>query len=149
MSSDPESVSCESPACRSSPFWSNILQGKPLLTGTVCPPGREALGRATWTFLHSASLNYPLKPSPEDKRSMQVFLDSFGHVYPCRHCAAHYRGLIKANPPRVDNREQLAVWVCEIHNSTNESLGKPKFDCNFSALEKRWRYNPECEDPEL
>lgn len=29
--------------------------------------------------------------------------------------------------------------MCERHNSVNTLLGKPKFDCSYPALYKRWK----------
>jgi FAD-linked sulfhydryl oxidase len=51
--------------------------------------------------------------------------------------ARHFQGLLKENPPIVDNREALTQWMCTIHNKVNDRLGKPIFDC--SKVGEMWK----------
>jgi len=44
---------------------------------------------------------------------------------------------LKADPPKVGTRQDFAQWMCEMHNSVNERLRKPAFDC--SKVDERWR----------
>lgn len=40
----------------------------------VDPPDVEQLGRSSWTLLHAAAANYPVKPSDEQKGEMKSIL---------------------------------------------------------------------------
>ncbi|BFZ63611.1 Flavin-linked sulfhydryl oxidase of the mitochondrial IMS [Saitoella coloradoensis] len=104
-----------------------------------CPPDVEALGRATWTFLHSVAATYPDSAPPEKQKEMSSFLRIFGNVYPCWVCADDFRSWMAKdeNKPVLTGREALSRWMCRAHNEVNEKLGKPAFDCN--KWEERWR----------
>ncbi|KAF9974653.1 hypothetical protein BGZ73_001876 [Actinomortierella ambigua] len=105
-----------------------------------CPPDREVLGRATWTFLHTMAAYYPEKPNEFEQTTMKSLLSSFSHFYPCGHCAEHLRDEMKKDPPKVGSRMELAWWMCGMHNKVNVMLGKDEFDCN--KLDERWRDGP-------
>ncbi|KAF9111758.1 hypothetical protein BGX27_004483 [Mortierella sp. AM989] len=105
-----------------------------------CPPDKEILGRATWTFLHTMAAYYPDKPSTMEQSTMKSLLGSFSQFYPCGHCAEHLRQEMKVDPPKVESRKELAWWMCGMHNKVNEMLGKDIFDCN--KLDERWRDGP-------
>jgi len=105
-----------------------------------CPPDVKQLGRATWTFLHTMAAYYPDHPSNQEQRLMRSFLSSFSRFYPCGHCAEHLQEEIKKWPPRVESRQQLGMWMCEMHNKVNKMLGKDPFDCN--KIDERWRDGP-------
>ncbi|CAI4063257.1 hypothetical protein SUVZ_07G2650 [Saccharomyces uvarum] len=103
----------------------------------VDPPDVEQLGRSSWTLLHAAAANYPVKPSDEQKGEMKQFLNIFSHIYPCNWCAKDFEKYIRENAPKIESREELGRWMCEAHNKVNTKLRKPKFDCNFWG--KRWK----------
>ncbi|KAF9927770.1 hypothetical protein FBU30_002887 [Linnemannia zychae] len=105
-----------------------------------CPPDREVLGRATWTFLHTMAAYYPDKPSVMEQNTMKSLLTSFSQFYPCGHCAEHLREEMKVDPPKVESRKALSWWMCGMHNKVNEMLGKDIFDCN--KVDERWRDGP-------
>lgn len=117
-----------------------------------CPPDVEELGRATWTFLHSAAAYYPNEPSDIQRRSMRALLDALPHVYPCSVCAddlgrAYATSDIASEHAReraVQSGPGLRRWLCEVHNQVNEKLGKPVWDCNdVKRLAFRWFEPPE------
>lgn len=47
-----------------------------------CPPDVEALGRASWTLLHSVTAAYPEKPTLAEQSTAISFVKSFGKLYP-------------------------------------------------------------------
>lgn len=106
-----------------------------------CPPDVEALGRSTWTFLHSLSASYPVKASQEQQSEMRTFLKIFSRLYPCWVCADDFRNWMAEpsgrNEPRLSGRADFGTWMCEAHNEVNRKLGKKEFDCRF--WEERWR----------
>ncbi|KAK9768130.1 Flavin-linked sulfhydryl oxidase of the mitochondrial IMS [Basidiobolus ranarum] len=105
-----------------------------------CPPDKVELGRSTWTFLHTMAAYYPDKPSKEQQGDMNTFLDTFSKFYPCNWCANHLQGEMKSAPPKVDSRDALSLWLCQLHNGVNKLLKKPEFDC--SKVDERWRNGP-------
>ncbi|KAN0129333.1 ERV/ALR sulfhydryl oxidase domain containing protein [Lactarius tabidus] len=102
-----------------------------------CPPDSEALGRATWTFLHSTAAYYPERPSPTQRAHMLQLLHALPTLYPCGHCAEDLGERLRRRPPNVRNRAALGAWLCETHNEVNALLGKPTFDC--ARVDERWR----------
>ncbi|KAF9964152.1 hypothetical protein BGZ70_006894 [Mortierella alpina] len=105
-----------------------------------CPPDKEILGRATWTFLHTMAAYYPEKPSAMEQTTMKSLLSSFSQFYPCGPCAEHLREEMKVDPPKVESRKELAWWMCGMHNKVNDILGKESFDCN--KVDERWKDGP-------
>lgn len=109
-------------------------------TPTECPPDREALGRATWTFLHTTAAYYPLEATPAQQSNMRALLGSVGLLYPCTPCATDFTERMQAVEPVVSGRDALSQWLCDRHNEVNEKLGKPNFNC-AKTLE-RWKDGP-------
>ncbi|POS82815.1 hypothetical protein EPUL_004117, partial [Erysiphe pulchra] len=102
-----------------------------------CPPDVEALGRSSWTLLHSIAASYPVEPSQSQKSNVAQFLKLFAKLYPCWVCAEDFEAYIEKNRVRVDSRHELGKWMCEAHNDVNKKLGKDIFDCQ--KWEERWR----------
>jgi FAD-linked sulfhydryl oxidase len=107
-----------------------------------CPADVEQLGRATWTFLHTAAAYYPTAPTPAHRTHMFNLLSALPTLYPCGVCADHLREEVRKFPPVVDGREGLSRWLCERHNEVNERLGKKTFDCSLRKLDERWKDGP-------
>ncbi|KAL4988275.1 ERV/ALR sulfhydryl oxidase domain-containing protein [Aspergillus falconensis] len=110
-------------------------------TGPECPPDVEALGRSTWTLLHSLTATYPEKASPSEQAEMGSFLKLLSKLYPCWVCAEDFRNWMAEpsgkNQPRLGGRSEFGNWMCEAHNEVNRKLGKKEFDCRF--WEERWK----------
>ncbi|CAI7678010.1 unnamed protein product [Penicillium pancosmium] len=106
-----------------------------------CPPDVEALGRSTWTLLHSMAATYPEKADTKQQEDMGGFLKLFSRLYPCWVCADDFQGWMAHpsgnNRPKLGGRKEFGWWMCEAHNEVNRKLGKPEFDCRF--WEERWR----------
>eukprot|EP00667_Euglena_gracilis_P025216 EG_transcript_29479 len=81
---------------------------------------------------------YPRQPDPTKQQQMQQFLASWASLYPCLHCGAHMKDCMEEEPPRLQSRESLSVWVCELHNKVNDLLDKPAFDCSYASIMARW-----------
>ncbi|GAW17856.1 hypothetical protein ANO14919_073230 [Xylariales sp. No.14919] len=102
-----------------------------------CPPDVEALGRSTWTLLHTIAANYPKSPSYREQSDLKTFMGVFSRLYPCWVCAEDFQSYMEKEQIRVDSRNDFGTWLCEAHNAVNTKLGKPVFDC--SKWEERWR----------
>ncbi|KAL0939445.1 Mitochondrial FAD-linked sulfhydryl oxidase ERV1 [Colletotrichum truncatum] len=101
-----------------------------------CPPDVEALGRSTWTLLHSIAATYPEKPSPTQKEDLRGFMRLFSKLYPCWVCAEDFQSYMQKQQVQVAGRKEFGNWLCEAHNEVNRKLGKKEFDC--SRWEERW-----------
>ncbi|GMI49254.1 hypothetical protein TrCOL_g12838, partial [Triparma columacea] len=91
------------------------------------------LGRRAWFVLHSFAAKYPDNPSESDKAAILGLIAAFGQLYPCKLCRSHLQQQLRdpeLGPPRVGSREELTVWMCELHNIVNADLGKEQQDCN-------------------
>lgn len=108
-------------------------------TSDDCPPDVEALGRSTWTLLHSMTATYPDTATPSQQDEMRSFLGIFSRLYPCWACAEDFQAWMaqERNQPRLGGRREFGNWMCEAHNEVNRKLGKAEFDCRF--WEERWR----------
>jgi FAD-linked sulfhydryl oxidase len=105
-----------------------------------CPPDVEQLGRATWTFLHTTAAYYPERPTPLQRAHMLGLLHALPELYPCSHCATDLAHSMRDHPPDVSGRVALSRWLCARHNDVNDTLGKPRFDCD--RTDERWRDGP-------
>ncbi|KAL4870763.1 hypothetical protein BDV12DRAFT_43638 [Aspergillus spectabilis] len=136
--------------CTSAAAWRNLTKQvkapKPQAITTPnptteCPPDVEALGRSTWTLLHSITATYPEQASAGEQSEMRSFLTLFSNLYPCWVCADDFRTWMAEpsgkNQPRLGGRSDFGNWMCEAHNEVNRKLGKKEFDCRF--WEERWR----------
>lgn len=109
-----------------------------------CPPDRDALGRATWTFLHTTAAYYPALPSGAQRAHMLALLRALPVLYPCAHCAEHLgaqmAGASVKAEQAVASHGALSRWLCERHNEVNALQGKPLFDC--AKTDERWKDGP-------
>lgn len=109
----------------------------PTTAAADCPADVEALGRSSWTLLHSMAATYPTSPSPAQQADVVGFVKLFSRLYPCWVCAEDFQAYIRKDPVRAGSRGEFGTWLCDAHNDVNKKLGKPLFDC--SRWEERWR----------
>ena len=109
-------------------------------TRAECPPDVEALGRSSWTLLHSIAATYPEAPTGQQQNDLVSFVRLFSRLYPCWVCADDFQGYIARDAPRVGSRDEFGWWLCGAHNEVNRKLGKPVFDC--SKWQERWVTGP-------
>ena len=43
-------------------------------------------GPLQWTFLHTMSFNYPVNPTPEDKKHYRDYVLNLQYILPCKYC---------------------------------------------------------------
>ena len=106
--------------------------------GTEGGSWREFIGRRAWFVLHSFAAKYPNSPSEADKRAILGLITAFGQLYPCKLCRGHLQQQLRDSalgPPRVESREALSVWMCELHNIVNADLGKAQVPCNAFGID--------------
>jgi len=104
-----------------------------------CPPTKDAIGKSSWTLMHSMAAWYPEKATKYEKNKMEQLMEAISIFYPCTYCAQDFRENLKENPTKAESRKDLCIWLCEQHNVVNEKLGKPIFKCEIDILDERWR----------
>lgn len=97
---------------------------------------RNELGRSTWTLLHTLAAVYPGVPSSQHKKDVISFIYLLSKLYPCGDCAQHFQKLLEGMPPKVNNHDEFAAWMCNAHNVVNKRLGKGSFECG--RVDERW-----------
>ena len=45
-------------------------------------------------------------------------------------CREHFKQMIELNPIRAFTREELVMYMCDIHNIVNKRLNKTIYDCS-------------------
>jgi hypothetical protein len=86
-------------------------------------------GPNIWQTLHFISLGYPDNPSELDKEKYKNFFLLFQYILPCKICSNHYSENLQKNPITdkvLSSKNNLILWVIDIHNQVNISLGKPE-----------------------
>lgn len=86
-------------------------------------------GPPAWKFIHLLTLNYPNKPSFEDKYNYKEYILSLQKVLPCDTCSNHFKNKIEQS--NFDNilqsRETLFEWFVDVHNSINKENKKKEW----------------------
>ena len=63
-----------------------------------CPPDSAALGRSSWSLLHSMAAWYPERPTQQDKTLMEGFFTALARFYPCTYCAQDFTEQLAKKP---------------------------------------------------
>ena len=99
-----------------------------------------AWGPAIWHYLHMMSFNYPVNPTPADKKHYKGFITSLQYVLPCKYCRVNLANNFKKKPLQMchmANRETFSRYVYELHETVNKMLHKKS---NLSYCDVRERY---------
>lgn len=97
-------------------------------------------GPAMWHYLHMMSFNYPVNPTPENKKQYRDFMVSLKHVLPCKYCRMNLANNFKKKPLlmcHMANRETFSRYVYELHELVNKMLHKKS---NLTYCDVRERY---------
>jgi hypothetical protein len=84
-------------------------------------------GPATWHLLHCISFNYPVHPTPEDKKHYSAFVRNLQHVLPCGKCRKNLVKNFKKLPLEekdMVSRESFSKYIFNLHEVINTMLGK-------------------------
>jgi hypothetical protein len=54
-------------------------------------------GPPMWHYLHTMSFNYPVNPTPEDKKHYKDFIINLQYVLPCKYCRINLANNLKKN----------------------------------------------------
>ncbi|CAE6452241.1 unnamed protein product [Rhizoctonia solani] len=71
---------------------------------------KAELGRATWKLMHTMTLRFPDKPTPDERQALESFFHLTSRLYPCGECAHEFQALLKKYPPQTSSRMVSALW---------------------------------------
>lgn len=97
-------------------------------------------GPAIWHALHTISFNYPMHPTPEDKKHYRDLILNLQYVLPCKYCRMNLQNNFKKKPIQIcdmKNRETFSRYVYDLHEIINKMLHKKS---NLSYCDVRERY---------
>ena len=97
-------------------------------------------GPLIWTALHTISFNYPVNPTPENKKHYKDFIYSLRYVLPCKYCRINLTKNLKQKPLlmcHMKNRETFSRYIYELHELVNKMLDKKS---NLTYCDVRERY---------
>jgi hypothetical protein len=97
-------------------------------------------GPGMWHYLHTMSFNYPVKPTPEEKKHYRDFIINLQYVLPCKHCRINLARNFKQMPLKMTNmssRESFSKYIYELHELVNKMLHKKS---NLKYCDVRERY---------
>ena len=86
-----------------------------------------------WKFLHYVTLNYPERPSQEDKEKFKQFFLLLQRVLPCERCAYNYSKNLEVLPITdkvLESDTNLMYWLIDMHNLVNKETGKKEIQRN-------------------
>ena len=84
-------------------------------------------GPMMWAMMHMISMNYPVKPTEEDKRRYMTYFYCIQYVLPCGSCRTNLQLHMVLHPLQrrhLKNRHNLSKWVYDLHCRVNETTGK-------------------------
>lgn len=87
-------------------------------------------GPSLWHFLHTLSFNYPVNPTPLQRKQYRDFIYSLQYILPCIHCRENLSKNLKSicfNNKCLKNRESFSRAIYDLHNQINIMLGKKKY----------------------
>jgi hypothetical protein len=84
-------------------------------------------GPSQWHVLHTMSFNYPVNPTPQDKRNYRNYILSLKNVLPCGKCRDNLRKNFIKLPllkKHMKSRHTFSKYMYDLHELVNEMLGK-------------------------
>jgi hypothetical protein len=97
-------------------------------------------GPAMWHYLHTMSFNYPVKPTPEDKKHYKDFIVNLQYVLPCKYCRMNLTNNFKKKPLQMCDmvsRDTFSRYIYDLHETINKMLHKKS---NLTYCDVRERY---------
>jgi hypothetical protein len=89
----------------------------------------ELWGKHFWKMLHYITFAYPSNPTAKDKKNIISFFKTFKKIIPCEKCRRNFKQHLANNPlndSALENKQNLILWLLNLHNDVNKLLGKPE-----------------------
>jgi hypothetical protein len=97
-------------------------------------------GPSMWHFLHTMSFNYPVEPTPDQKRHYMDFILNLRNILPCKYCRMNLTNNLATRPLKMchmESRDTFSRFVYDLHETVNKLLGK---NSGLSYCDVRERY---------
>jgi hypothetical protein len=97
-------------------------------------------GPGTWHFLHTTSFNYPVHPTPIEKRHYMDFIKHLQYVLPCGKCRKNLKHNFEKLPLHMchmKNRDTFSRYIYELHEVVNTMLNKRSY-LTYDDVRKRY-----------
>lgn len=99
-------------------------------------------GPMVWTSLHIISFNYPVNPTPTDKKHYKDYIYSLRHILPCKYCRINLTNNLKTKPLlmcHMKNRDTFSRYIYELHELVNKMLKKPS-TLSYNDVRERYEH---------
>jgi hypothetical protein len=99
-------------------------------------------GPSMWHYLHTMSFNYPVQPTPEDKKYYKEFMLNLQHVLPCKYCRQNLTNNYKIYPltaSTMASRDSFSRYVYKLHEMVNKLL-KKKSGLSYCDVRERYEH---------
>ena len=99
-------------------------------------------GPSMWHFMHTMSFNYPVTPTPDQKRHYMEFILNLRNVLPCKYCRMNLTNNLATRPIRMCNmesRDTFSRFVYDLHETVNRLLGK-KSGLSYCDVRERYEH---------
>ena len=99
-------------------------------------------GPLLWTFLHTMSFNYPIKPTQQDKIKYKQFILNLEHILPCKHCRINLKTNFKHLPLKnsdMKDRGTFSLYIYNLHELVNKML-KKKSGLKYCDVRERYEH---------
>jgi hypothetical protein len=109
-------------------------------------------GPMLWSYLHTMSFNYPINPTPEDKKHYREFILNLQYVMPCKYCRMNLKKNFKQLPLNLSymkDRDTFSKYIYDLHELINKML-KKKPGPSYSEVRDRYEnFRSRCTDEKL
>ena len=89
-------------------------------------PQNHIWGPHLWQILHSSTerINQPHLNRQEETRLWTTLLSSLRYSLPCPQCKKHYIAYYGSTPIRAVTRNDIRIWLYNLHCQVNDKTGK-------------------------
>ena len=99
-------------------------------------------GPPMWHYLHTMTFNYPVNPTPRDKKHYREFIYKLRYTLPCGKCRDNLKRNLKKFPLTVHSmksRYTLSRYMYDLHEMINKMLGK-KSHLTYDQVQERYEH---------
>lgn len=110
----------------------------------------DVWGPAQWHVMHTISFNYPVHPSPEQRRWYRDYVLGLQHVLPCGKCRENLAKNLQRLPLRMAHlrdRASFSRYIYDLHELVNAMLHK-KSGLSYAQVRDRYEdFRARCTPP--
>jgi hypothetical protein len=110
-------------------------------------PPPSVWGPPLWKVLHGIEATVKIASLQKDSEREGLWLLTHAeYIIPCKECIEHLVQFRKKNPI-LKSYSTIGEWICALHNSVNEKLGKevlPYSVCTTISVKEDWSVYIDC-----